>query len=251
MRKTGAWVIPMIIVALAIVIVNFFEVETPAANPYTSFSAGDRGSSLFFDTLLHMGYNVQTSHRPLNRYTSTDYIYVIIQPRMPAVNSYMAAEMLEWVRRGGRLIFLSRNLGVINHEINMQGRQVGDFTHYRLGYGEILTGSAFPLTNSHLMSHPEPGQLLHATIANWNAQGIFFAEYYHGFHASENFLGGLPLVIRLVLAQLVIFVIVTVRHLGKRFGNPTPFYQETEREENEYVRALARLYMESDRKKKR
>ena len=252
MRKAGAWIIPTVIVALAILVISLFEVDT-TGNPYSSFSATERGSSLLFDTLQHMGYDVRVSYRPLNRYTSTDYVYIIIQPRTPPVNSSMASEMLEWVRRGGHLIFLCRNYPrtAIDHEINAQGSQLGNFTRYQLGNGEILTGRASQITNYRLMNDSESGQMLHAAISNWNPDTIFFAEYYHGFHTAETFIGSLPLVIRLVLAQLVIFVLITLWHLGKRFGNATPYYEETEREENEYVRALARLYMESDRRKKK
>jgi hypothetical protein len=44
-------------------------------------------------------------------------------------------------------------------------------------------------------------------------------------------------------------MLLLIWHVGKRFGKPVPAYEETEREENEQVRALARLYNKTDRRK--
>ncbi|MCL1862489.1 MAG: DUF4350 domain-containing protein [Defluviitaleaceae bacterium] len=245
MRK--AWVVPLLIVVFVIAVSYF--VDSGDGVPFSAGSTGEGGVSLLYDTMRHMGCSARMSRRPLNLRTDTDHIYVIVQPRTPHVSTDMAHEMLEWVRMGGRLIYLCNSYPstVIDRVMGVQGSEIGGFLFYSYGYGKVITGGATQLTNYSLMQNSLYGQLLQNFVAQWNAERtgrIFFAEYYHGFHTSENFVGRLPIVIQLVMAQIVIVAIIAILHLGKRFGNPVEFYEETEREENEYVRALARLYME-------
>jgi len=254
-NKSWAWVLPALIVVLALFVAYFLD--TGDGVSYSSSSTGERGASLLFDTLRHMNYPVRASYRPLTRHTNTDYVYIIIQPRTPPITLEPAKELLEWVENGGRLIFLCRRYSntAIDEVLNTNGRNFGNFTLYRHGDGEVVTGSASIITNRILMENYSHGEAVQTTLERWNAErnieGIYFAEYYHGFHTPQNFVGRLPLVIRLILAQMVLISIIMIWHLGKRFGNPIQYYEEVEREENEYVRALARLYMETDRKRRR
>ncbi|MCL1842269.1 MAG: DUF4350 domain-containing protein [Defluviitaleaceae bacterium] len=253
MRKNFVWVFSAAIIVMAVLVSYIMDTGDGAA--YSISSTGERGASLLFDTLRHMDYRVRASYRPLTSRTGTDYVYIIIQPRTPLINYYMAEEMIEWVRNGGRLIFLRGNHPldlVFDNVINTAGIDLGDFWAYRVGSGEIITGSAPDVRNDYLMNNSGAGQAIQLTLDRWNSERdiatIFFAEYYHGFHTAETFVGRLPLVMRLLLAQVLILTIIAIWHFGKRFGNPVPYYEETEREENEYVHALARLYMENNKK---
>jgi len=243
MNKRWAWIFPVILVVLAIGIAYFFD--TGDGTPYTSSSTGELGASLLYDTLRHMGYGVRVSYRPLTTEISANDVFIIIQPRTPQVCHCMAEEMREWVRGGGRLIYLCNK----DTHFTPYGHDIGDFRLNRLGKGEIISGRATPVTNRSLMDDYTAGEAIQTTLKRWNAEreigNIFFAEYYHGFRTPETFVGRLPLVIRLLLAQMIILAIISVWYLGKRFGNPVPYYEEVEREENEYVRALAKLYMVS------
>lgn len=250
-KKKGKLIFPVILVvlliALAIGVSYFFD--TGEGVPYSVSTTGEGGASLLFDTLRHMGYSPRTTYHPLNRDVSTDSVYIIIQPRTPTINQNMADEMLEWVHNGGRLIFLSNQHpnSVLNRAAGTPGRDGGDFLLYRIGYGEMITGRAAQITNIYLMDSHTAGEAIQTTISRWNSEreidNIFFGEYYHGFHTTESFVARMPLIFRLAAVQILILAVVAVWHLGKRFGNPTPLYEEIEREENEYIRALARLYM--------
>ncbi|MCL1843852.1 MAG: DUF4350 domain-containing protein [Defluviitaleaceae bacterium] len=235
------------ILVLFVFVVNIFSFDDGGA-AFSSLSAGDSGTSLLFDTLRYMGYNVRAGYQPLTRHTSANYIYVVIRPTAPPADAEIAREMLEWVRAGGRLIFLCTSYPrTIIH-------QTAGFTG-RFGLGETVTGQALHITNRFLKQNPSPGREIQEIIHSWHierpAEAIIFAEYYHGFHAEETLLGRLPLVLRLIFAQAIIVAAMLLWHFGKRFGNAKEFYEETEREENEYVRALARLYMNSDRKRRK
>jgi len=199
------------------------------------------GTSLFFDTLRHMGYNVTASLRPMTAATNTDHVHIIIQP----VHFYEedAAAILDWVYNGGRLVFLHNNS--INHiTIQLTGRQTDNPTPtlHRHGQGYVITGRASNFSNNNLMLDHTAGTNLHRIISGWDFTGIIFIEYYHHTRANENFWTQLPLIVRVIFIQLVLVAIMAVWHLGKRFGNPVQYYQETERDENEHVYALAKLY---------
>jgi len=246
-----SWILLTVIVVLAAVVLFIFASDNDDAM-YVSFSAGEGGTSLLFDTLEHMSYPVAISNRPLNSRTNTSHVYIIIQPNAPPVDVAMAEEMLDWVSQGGRLIFLQNQaVTIIDYVLNIPGRSIGNMMHYTVGRGEVITGRAFEVTNRNMMNDASSGRLIEATLARWNPDRIFFAEYYHGFHASENFIGSLPPIVRLVLLQMVLTAAAIIWHLGKRFGNPITLYDETEREENEYLRALARLYYKSEKHKAR
>jgi hypothetical protein len=243
MRKKFAWVLPMIFVIIALLVSHYLD--TGDGTPYSISSTGEEGASLLFDTLRHMGYNVRAGYRPLTPQTNTDHVYIMIQPQARVLTSEFADELYEWVDNGGRLIFLSHAY--------LRATFYRPSHEYRLG--EIVTSDSFSATNGRLMQNPSQGEFVQATLQRWNAERavdvIFFAEYYHGFQTPQNFIGRLPLVIRLFFAQMIIVSIIAVWHFGKRLGNPIEYYQEVEREENEYVRALARLYMETNRRRKK
>ncbi|MCL2356511.1 MAG: DUF4350 domain-containing protein [Defluviitaleaceae bacterium] len=245
-KKWFMWFFPAILVLAAVGITYFLD--TGDGTPHSVTSTGERGASLIFDTLQHMNYPARRSYRPLTPQTDPNVVYVIIQPRSPAINAERAEEMLEWVYYGGRLIFLCWNHPntAIDRALDTQGIPSGQFTLYTHGSGAILTGDAVQIENSVLMHNHAPGRRIQITLDDWNStrevSAIFFAEYYHGFHTPQNFVGRLPLFMRLILLQTVIFSLVALLFFGKRFGNSVPYYEEIEREENEYVRALARLY---------
>jgi len=251
MKKQLAWVLPVIFIIIALVVASFFDRGDDIS--FSSFTTSQHGASLLHDTLQHLGMPVRQSRRPLTQESCTNSVYVLIQPHAPRITPYIAEEMLEWVRDGGRLIFLctTHPYSVFSHALGRPAQVMGDFALYRVGDGEVVTGRSRMVTNGILMNDHTHGQAIYSMLLRWDGEreieNIFFGEYYHGFHIAENFIGGLPLVIRLVLAQFVILAVVMVWHLGKRFGNPVPAYEEIEREENEYVRALARLYMKVDK----
>lgn len=252
-KKWTALLFPAIVV-LAALGVSYF-LDTGDGTPFSVRSTGERGASLIFDTLRNMGYPVRRSYRPLTADSDTENVYVVIQPHSPHVNTSLANEMLEWVYDGGRLVFLCRThpRSAIDREFNASGTPVGPFTLYTHGAGAVLTGSSAHVENGVLMENHTNGQRIQRVLADWNAErefaAIFFAEYYHGFHTPQNLVGRMPLVLRLILLQMVFLSIVGIWFFGKRFGNPVPYYEEIEREENEYVRALARLYSQIRRKK--
>ncbi|MCL2372794.1 MAG: DUF4350 domain-containing protein [Defluviitaleaceae bacterium] len=231
----------MLVVIIAFLVLFIFDTGDTAP-AYSAISTNETGSSLLYDTLRYMGHPVQLSRRPLTTATNPQHVYIIIQPYAPNVNSERGEEILEWVSSGGRLIFLSSpSPNIMDRIAPGEGRSLHGFISHRIGMGELIIGPAFPLLNASLMAQPQLGQGIEYILREWNAPQIFFAAYYHGMEQGETFLGRLPFIVQLIFAQLAILGVFAVWHFGKRFGKAMPFYEETEREENEHVRALARL----------
>ena len=243
LQKLSKFIFPFIIVVLATVVLYVFDDNDGSAPGYVSFSTGERGTSLFFDTLQHMGYPVGQSRTPVDRFANTDDAYIIIQPSNPQVSSHMAEEMITWASMGGRLVFLQNEFPTYFELLLQDGISYGSLTIYEVGQGVIVTGSAREITNRNLVNDATAGAMLQSVITRWDADNIWFAEYYHGMGVRTNLFNRLPAVVRLIFVQMILVGIMIVWHLGKRFGNPVPYYKETEREENEHVHALTRLYL--------
>ena len=248
MKKSKSWIIPVIIVvAASVFLLVMGQNDGP---PYVSNSRGDRGASVLFDTLRQLGFDVGRSQVPLTTRTSLGDAYIILRPRSPFVNEEMARVMLEWVYLGGRLIFLD-SYPIFDRLLDGFGEDVLGYTLYRHGQGEVLTGRASSVVNISLAENSQSGHGVFVTLSRWDADRVRFADYYHGFHAGTTMVGNLPFVVRLFLVQSVIFAIALILYLGKRFGAVVPYHEIIEREENEYLRSLARLYYLTGKRKGR
>ena len=218
---------------------------------YSAISNREMGLSLFYDTLQHMQLPVATLHRPAGEAGVNDVV-LIVQPNDPRVCNCMTEDILNWVRSGGRLIFLeNRHANIIDSALEGE-RYIyfEDFRLYRLGLGEVVTGRADIFSNINLMNNPSYGETIARLLLDWNPNKIYFAEYYHGFAANAGAIQQLPLSLRMVVFQIVLASIVLILFFGKRFGNIIPYYEESERDENEQVLVLARLYKQADRRKR-
>ena len=248
MRKSATWIIPLaIIIAAAVFLLVMGRNDGPA---YVSNSRGDLGASVLYDTLGQLGFNVGRSRNPLSTRTSTDDAYIILSPRSPRVNEEMASAMLEWVYMGGRLIYLNSYpiFFLLLYELAGSGEYIHGYSLYRHGQGEVLVGTARSVVNINLAENSQAGHGIFVTLYRWDPNRVRFADYYHGFQAGTTLVGSLPLVVQLFLIQSVIFAIAVIWYLGKRFGAVVPYYKIIEREENEYLRSLARLYFISGKR---
>ena len=239
MKKSFSWIVPLVIILAASGFILVMGGND--GPPYVSSSRGDWGASVLYDTLGQLGFNVGRSQRPLTMRTSLGDAYIILSPRSPFVSEEMAGVMLDWVYMGGRLIYLD-NFPTFERMIRGVGEQVYGFRLFRHGQGEVLTGSARYVTNRSLATNSSLGHGVFLTLDRWEADRVRFADYYHGFHAGRTMVGNLPFIVQLFIIQSVIFAIALIWYLGKRFGSVVPYYKIIEREENEYLRSLARLF---------
>jgi len=214
--------------------------------PFTTFSSGKEGVSLVYDTLRVMGYPVGRDIMFLSAERPVNNVQFVIAPWY--FDDELREGMIDWVVRGGQLMFFeygrwqgnSLLSGVVpNNYIHIEGG-----TLYRIGFGTLFVGDASKITNISLFeNNGEYGQLVVDILNTMEFRRIYFNEAYHGYNLSRSFFDILPQPLRLMGVQLALAGIVCVIYMGKRFGKPSPYYEEVEREENEYVFTLSNLYM--------
>jgi hypothetical protein len=219
---------------------------------YSVFSAKGDGASLLYDTLKALGYPVAPSYAPADAKMNPNDAYLIINPL--DFTGEDTAQIVEWAKRGGRMFFFGTEYPTALDYALSEGfsfYDIDNLTVYQVGVGEIITGYAGDVANAPLMADSYYGEVIAYILDEWDAQNVFFPEYYHGYRASENFFSTLPLIVKLCAYQLIIFAGFFMWRLGKRFGKPVPYYEETERAGDEHVRALARLYAAAAPRKKK
>ena len=254
MRKNNRLSLFIILTAALLIGIGWGANQSTAARhqpDFTTFSRGENGVSLLFDTLRHMNYPVNLMFQPVGHNVSVNNAVVIVQPTRPRINDAMARDILEWVTRGGHLIYLENAQTTIMDRA-LWGEyymEIGGMRLYPHGMGMVLAGSADSVINVNLMENPSYGENIAQILAEWNPNTVYFAEYYHGFRRERSFFSQLPVWMQLTAFQIVIAGFLLMWHMGKRFGSPVPLYEEIERKENEQIFALARLYRMADRRK--
>ena len=187
------------------------------------------------------------SYKPLDTSADIFDVYVLIEPALLYFSDTDLDNALEWVFKGGRLIYLeSFTYWTIDDEILYRTGDPGVYSHgytlYSYGMGEIITGDAYSLLNQNLMENGQSGAEFTAMLDRWDVSTLCFNESIHGFINTGNAWYLMPEVLKLLTYEIVILAVLIIWRLGKRFGNTVPYYEEVEREENEHVKALANIY---------
>ncbi|MCL2456280.1 MAG: DUF4350 domain-containing protein [Defluviitaleaceae bacterium] len=214
----------LFVVIFLVVAAIFFDSNSGESAPFSHSAADERGAGLFFDTLRKMNYNVRVGRHAISARTPHQNIFILVQPRKIDVSE--AAQILEWVKNGGRLIFLCENFPQSFFSQNENKIDAGSFILYQIGAGEIVFGRADELTNARLMQNHAYGQMLQTTLDRWRGErmfgNIFFCEFYQGVSDSKNLFevaGNLPPIIKILFVQIIFAVTILFLHYSKKFGN--------------------------------
>jgi len=252
MKKNGsrpAYVIVFALIAAVYIAVSVgFTVsfglndESPRLSSHNS---GKNGGSLIYDALANMDYPVSRYYGPIDRGSDSGAVQIVVGPDP---NYADADRALDWVTTGGRLIWLDEP-HLLRRMFTREGMTPADYAGglyiFDLGFGQVALGPSSGLTNGALAADASAGRAVENVLSGWNAERIYFNEYYHGYASAPGFFGELPMYARLAAVQLILAAAATAWRLGKRFGAPAPYYEESERDENEYITALANLYERS------
>ncbi|MDR2899365.1 MAG: DUF4350 domain-containing protein [Clostridiales bacterium] len=218
---------------------------------YTSFSASENGVSLLYDTLEEMGYPVAVDTNYITENTDITGIQVVVNPDTVSTSSDNIEDIAKWTENGGHLMYFTDSetffedplLSYMYPEFDSNYRINEGFSARRYGSGALFYCSANSIININLMGNPDNGQDV-CDFADAFADGrLYFNEAYHGYATAESFFDSLPFGLKIMFYQIIIITIAVVFYFGKRFGRPLPYYEEIEREENEYVYTLSNLYM--------
>jgi len=245
MMKNKYLIVIIVLLAVLLIAVSWsFNRYTHRYPDYSMLSNEEFGISLLYDTLQHLQFPMSTLHRPIGEAAGLNDVVFIIQPSQPRVCNCMTPDILNWVRSGGRLIFLeNRHPNVIDNALEAENyTYFGNMRLYQVGMGEVLTGRADSVANINLMYKPSYGETIASLLSAWNPSRIYFAEYYHGFSANDGAFRQLPVSLQMVVLQVILALLALLIYFSKRFGTVIPYYEEVERDENEQVLVLARLY---------
>jgi len=251
MRRINLRLIVLIAVLIAALLMlrqrfNFFEgLNSP---PHTTFSTAKDGASLVYDSLRIMGYPVRRDTMFISAQRPVNNVQIVIAPAY--FNEELREGMTDWVIRGGQLLFFDRatganaGRGLLSNTVIDGATPVPGGTLYRIGLGTVFVGDANRITNISLFeTDGEYGQLIANLLETMDFVLIYFNEAYHGFNQNRTFFEILPLPLRLLGVQIGVIAVVVVLYKGRRFGKTAIYYEEEEREENEYVFTLSNLYM--------
>ncbi len=243
-KNSGPLIMLLVLAIIYILILVFISGKQGQNQPdYTIYSTNKAGASLFYDTLRDLGYDVATSFSKIDEETSMNDLQVVVG----VDHSFCSEEdfdlLMQWVYAGGSLLYFQEDDTYdMTKYINANARLEKN-NPIPYGEGTIYLGKVQDVLNENFMNDQHAGYEMMQAVDIHTFDKMIFNEYYHGLQYNKSLWEKLPFDFKIVVVQLLIVAIVLIWHLGKRFGKPIPYYEEVEREENEYLLALANTYM--------
>lgn len=204
---------------------------------YTIDNKGRDGYSVFYETLRELKEPVERTLKPVeNEKTSTVQI-------VPAGGSFdlNSPKIRSWVEDGGNLLYLTYN-GVGFLETTEMPKVLGSLTVYSIGKGEIIIADSSALTNINLIKNKNKAYEIYKEIAGKDKNIYFNESYIFSETVKLSLWDYIPVEIKFIIYQFLLVLGAFFYYKGKRFGPPIPLYEESEREENEYIYSAASLY---------
>lgn len=222
---------------------------------YTVFNYTSEGTSLLYDTLSKMGFNVVTDYSKIKRENPINDAQIIIEPYSSQISEADDIELLSYIYRGGRAIYLTDlrfeyiQILLMNLDIEVLYFQ-SEYALISYGLGEIFVGPSAYISNQELLLDWEAGYMVADVLTRWNPTAVKFNEAYHGYIYEPDLWALLPVNLKNIIYQLIIILVLIVWKHGKTFGSPIPDLRSGEapqqiRQETEYLKTLAGIYKNS------
>lgn len=246
MKKKLSKDIIIIIILIPLVLWGAFFISSRMENKlprYTVINKATEGYSVFFEALKDLKYPVERTLRPISE-QDLDSIQIVTEQGALDIN---AEDIKDWVKKGGKIIFLSRSqLGNLDYE-DVSPIKQGTITKYNYHQGKIIATDVSYFTNKALMEDVSKAYNLVSEVDENSYKKIYFNEYNIFVQGQKrNLWDYTPLGIRIIVYQLVLVLIALYYYKGKRFGKSIPLYEEVERTENEYVYNTASIYRQAN-----
>ncbi len=251
MKKTKNRVKEIIIAVVAItlfVTASFrFSSDVGSTEPlYSVLNTRETGVSVLYETLKKMGFPVEIDYQKITKLTPLSDIQVVVTPDSAYCSDKELEEMLNWVFDGGLLIFAygksSGYFDAMLEKRRVKPYETAAFSYYQLGFGEIYTLDANLITNKTLAADTSGGLVFVDILGEYYYYSLNFNEFYHGLGQAGSFTADLPAGVKILVVQVVMVAFLIVFYYGRRFGKPVPYYEETDRDENEFVLTVANVY---------
>ncbi len=241
-NRTPLFFIFLFAIFISAVVLLTANTEGTNRPDYSVFSTNEKGISVLYEAFKKIDYPVSPYYEQINKNTGLEDIHVVVSPTPMYFTDSDRDSMLEWVALGGRLVFLEKSPFIFSNFEDSRISTDGKLSLYKHGFGFIVSGNPEGITNEIMKTTPTSGAVLQNIFNNWGYENIYFNEYAHGFRKEQTFFTMLPTGLKLLMYQGLLLILSIILLLGKRFGKPIPFYEETEREENEYLKSLAIIY---------
>ncbi|GHU51148.1 hypothetical protein AGMMS49975_03710 [Clostridia bacterium] len=241
---------------LGVLIILFFSLAafvmstlhlTPQTADYTTFSTNDKGASVIYDTLRKI-YDTSINYQKLQDTKQNNNLQIVIEPFGDYTSDNDYEQIYEFAKNGGNVICFYEEHRVENELLKrVYGAEVvdtiGETEILRYGGGLIAFAPAADVLNINLAGgRRSAGRLVDKMAEETGTGYIKINEAYHGYLVEPNIWDVTPQNIKNAAYQICIVVLLVVIRFGKRFGRAVPYYEEIERQENEYLLALANIY---------
>ncbi|MFL0248444.1 hypothetical protein [Candidatus Clostridium stratigraminis] len=244
MRVKKDYQLIIFLILIPIFMFGAFYISSRIGNSLPQFSIENKsneGCSIFYETLKNLKLPVDRSISTVE-IQDINSIQIVVPGGSFDINS---SKIKNWVYNGGVLVSLSSgNIHILDY--GLLPKIKGGMNIYSYGKGTIIGADINAITNKTLLSNTDGAYELLAEMGSYNKAKIYFNEsYLFSQNNNMSLWDYMPLWSKFIVYQLIIALIAFFYYKGKRFGRPLPFYEETERSENEYLHSAAALYRQA------
>jgi len=206
---------------------------------YTVLNKGDKGFSGIYKTLKKLKYPVKLEIKNLKN-EEKDSLQIIVQSRNFDIES---EQVKDWIYSGGKLLCLKASDNDKNIFYGQTIKQKEDiFTTVQYGEGYIILANGDSFTNGALLKSTDNAYSILEEVDRLGYKELCFNEFYIYSGNETSWWGNMPIAFKVIIYQLIFFIVAIIFARGKRFGKIVPLYEETERTENEYIYSVASIY---------
>lgn len=241
MKKKSNKDLILFVLIISVFMILAFYISSKMENitpPYSVENKNKMGYSVFYESLRQLNYPVEKTVTRLGNHQINN-IQIIPPGGEFNIND---PKVKKWVENGGMLVYLTKETGN-KIQYGTQVESKGDIKFYSYHNGIIINANSDSLINKTLINDTSKAYVLLQQIGNLQYKKIYFNESYLLQSASTKTLWDtVPIQIKYIIYQIIIALCAFFYYKGKRFGKIIPLYEETERNENEYLYSAASLY---------
>lgn len=234
------------IVLIPVFLYLAFLISTKLSGKLPQYSVINRsktGYSVIYEALRKLNYRCYRVLEPVEQQNTTEFQIVADPDGSFDIND---SSIKAWVNKGGKLLYMSP-LNILKPEYGKFSDKEASVITYTYGKGSIILADSNYFMNRTLVKNKKNAYELLKVIDSQRADRLNFNENHLFAKAQARELWDfIPLEARFIIYQFLLVAIAFFYYKGKRFGKPIPFYEEVERDQNEYLYAAAALYKQAN-----
>lgn len=244
MRVKKNYELVSFLILIPIFLFGAFYISSRMENQLPQFSIENKsatGCSIFYEALKDLKLPVERTIRSVQEQDAAN-IQLVVPGGDFDINS---DEVKNWVKNGGVLVSLSsNNFHMIGYGLSPKIK--GSLSLYYYGKGTIIAADVNNITNKTLMDKTNGAYELVSEMGSYDKKKIYFNEtnlFSQG--NNESLWDYMPIWAKFASYQFIIVLSAYFYYKGRRFGKASPFYEEVERTENEYLYSASSLFRQA------